>query len=134
MRFSEAMMRGAKLRPQAFGVLFDRETGGSCALGAAAEAIGILDTTGTNRYVLGAKAPVEWKAVVLTKAPCPACDEDFLDVQEVVIHLNNDHRWSRELIALWVAGIERSLDEAQPADAAERQWGRPSRANLDRAI
>lgn len=128
MRLSEAIRLGAMLRPQEYSVLFDVSTGRSCALGAAAEAIGMLDITETNRFVNGVKAPQAWMWVKRIAA-CPecgpmfACHYDKRDVQSVIIHLNNQHRWTRERIADWVESIERSQEadtSSRPVDAVAR--------------
>lgn len=119
MKFSEAIRKGAAMRPaQAFYVLFDRATNGTCAIGAAADAIGLLDTTHYNRFLDGQKPPQDWRWIRDRVATCPACAADsrmwvefdtiptILTVQPVIRHLNNEHRWTREQIADWVAVIE----------------------------
>lgn len=121
MKLSEAIRLGAMLRPlQAFDVLFNPETGATCAMGAAGEAVGVLDTSRRNAWKTDAKskAPKEWRWVV-KPASCPLCGDVFdmpvmfprykRDTQAVIVHLNNDHRWTRERIADWVQGIEETL-------------------------
>src|SRR5712692_10489902 len=44
-------------------------------------------------------------------ADCPSCGLSRL-VCQIIVHLNDDHRWTREKIGAWVAGIEPS----QPPD------------------
>lgn len=107
MTIYEAMRRGAVLKPQAFDVF--RFDGVTCALGAVADALGLPDTNDDD-------VPLDILAALfpqLTKpALCPACsfvrgtyrrwrkfEEDLMDV---VIHLNDDHRWTREAIANWL--------------------------------
>jgi len=41
--------------------------------------------------------------------------------QEVIAHLNDDHRWAREKIGAWVAGIE-PADAQPPADVPKPAW------------
>lgn len=115
MRLSEAIRLGAMLRPvQEFHVLFDPATGGSCALGAAAEAIGMLDTSRYGRYLKGKKAPKHWRWLKAPRA-CPQCRNKYRDTQDVIIHLNNGHKWTRERIADWIE----TLEQAQSVDAVD---------------
>lgn len=120
MKLSEAIRLGAMLRPQqAFRTLFDPETGASCALGAAAEAMGLLDTTQWNAFVGTGKGPPEWKWIAerpYRRCPVGCARRD--DVQELVIHLNNVHRWTRERIADWVATVEPAESLETPLDSA----------------
>jgi hypothetical protein len=44
---------------------------------------------------------------------CPSCGRSRL-VCEVIAHLNDDHRWTREKIGAWVAEIEPA--DAQPLE------------------
>ena len=105
MKLSEAIRLGAMNRPQGFYRLYDQ--GRTCAMGAAAEAMGILDHE-NNCYIDGHKSKIKhWTPVAMTMTPCPACEEYGIDnMQRVMVHLNNDHRWSRERIADWVETIE----------------------------
>lgn len=110
MRLSEAIRLGAMLRPQGIGTL---NSSGSCALGAAGEAI-------------GAKCPqamcgilpllvARWPRLMsqMVTLPC-ACRFDF-PFGSAVLHLNDNHRWTREQIADWVETIEPQADESQTA-------------------
>ncbi len=117
MRLSEAIRLGAMLRPrQAFWTLYEPDIDATCALGAAADAIGILDTTTSNAFIVRATAPQEWRGVATRLVDCPVCEGPFdpppafgyraCDVQSAIVHLNNDHRWSRERIADWVETLE----------------------------
>lgn len=109
MELSEAIRVGAERRPrQAFRVLYDAATDATCALGAAADAIGILDTSQSNAWLPGTKAPKAWRWATQL-ATCPACGDTCWsgEVQSVIIHLNNTHCWTRERIADWVATLER---------------------------
>jgi hypothetical protein len=101
MRVSDAMRLGASLRPQTFNQLFDGH--GTCALGAALDAIGCL--FGTTPLI---RKHACWNDVLLRPAacPCPGCDLTELYVRSVITHLNDQHRWTREQIADWVAEIE----------------------------
>lgn len=114
MRLSEAIRIGATMRPaQAFCVTFDRARNATCALGAAAEAVGILDTTVPNGYT--GPAPLEWRKLVIRRTKCPACDETFQQLDTCIIHLNNEERWTREQIAVFVEAREHRLKAQEAA-------------------
>jgi len=107
MQLSDAIRLGAMLRPrQAFGCQYDADQDATCALGAAAEAIGILDTSVPNGYL--GPAPMDW-VWVLRPIPCPHCRRVMDRADRAIIHLNTDHRWSRERIARWVARHEPAI-------------------------
>ncbi len=104
MRLSEAIRLGAVLKPQAFGAI--REEGRSCALGAACDALGIR-----HENALPTQYPELHRSV-----KCPGCGSlkgvwrrlrgyEF-DLEDVIVHLNDDHRWERERIADFVRKIE----------------------------
>jgi hypothetical protein len=94
MTFAEAIRLGSMLRPQGFGSM--RSAAGTCALGAAEEALGRLwcDAFGDHRSLYHA---------------CPACNYAPDRLQIVTpAHLNDTHYWTREQIADWVETIERA--------------------------
>lgn len=99
MDLAQAIMRGVSRRPvQCFGEYFG-DNGGSDALGAAYEGIFLLP-----RDVRGFH-PRVWRLFDLlenTARRCPAGCRKFLPVAAVMVHLNDDHAWSRERIAAWV--------------------------------
>ncbi len=102
MLLSEAIRLGAMLRPQAFGYMFD-DHGGSCAYGAAAEAIGFMRPAG-NPIVSGITMLLcHHPEFRLPITQCPQCHYMMTDAG----HLNDTHHWTREHIADWVEGIER---------------------------
>jgi hypothetical protein len=104
MTLAQAMREGAKLRPQAFYKLFF--DGGSCALGAALEAVFGMDSV---------RCPLFWNEIdetlrsCLPQLPrlsaCPECGTEFGTLRTVT-HLNDEHRWTRERIADWVETVE----------------------------
>lgn len=126
--FSEAIREGAKLRPQAFNG-YARD-GGTCAIGAGLEAmlerpLQIEDclTEGGLRSVL--KETCFWDTFAylhnVAAAPC-GCAEPIgfqtwdrkSDVTEsrldnIIVHLNNEHHWTREAIADWLEQEENKL-------------------------
>lgn len=99
MRFSEAIRLGATMTRQAFGVGSTPDKSATCAIGAAWDAVGLLDSDGLSHK--GCTFP--WPEAISIKVNCPATGcvrhEGLLIA---VIHLNDDHYWTRERIADWV--------------------------------
>ena len=108
---AQAIMTGVRRRPvQSFGEYFG-ENGGSDALGAAYEGIFLLP-----RDVRGYH-PRVWRLFDLLEnraRRCPAGCHKFLPVAALMVHLNDDHQWSRERIAEWVRGEADLVDLAAP--------------------
>ena len=101
MKLSEAIRLGAMLRPQAFKVYFWLDN--SCALGAAAEAAGVsYGCTSTAHFRIVLLWP--WLRTMVGRQ-CPACALDACP-RKLIAHLNDDHKWTRERIADWVATVE----------------------------
>ena len=98
---ARAIMRGVSRRPvQSFGEYFG-DNGGSDALGAAYEGIFLLP-----RDVRGFH-PRVWRLFDFlenTSRRCPGPCHKRLPVAALMVHLNDDHQWSREQIADWVRG------------------------------
>jgi hypothetical protein len=87
LRPSEAMRLGCLIAPvQAFDTYMAGNS--ACALGAVALAMG--------------KNPLD--VVFPDWSHCPACSE-INGADSLVIHLNDEHRWSREDIATWLEGL-----------------------------
>ena len=129
MRLSEAIRLGAMLRPQAYGGFYQSfkypdgsSVVGSCALGAAAEAIGAVAKVCGFGYDHDPLRRIgkNWPSAIGTIAACPCCQDEtvalvfagtrrqfrlrtVVNVISAVSHLNDRHRWSREQIADWVA-------------------------------
>ena len=111
MKIYEAIRIGCKLVPQQCfkeyyieNITIDEdgyaETDGhtaSCALGAAADGI-YQDAEDIDFYI----------AFCLTEAPvdCPDCSKNDKLV-EMIPHINDAHRWSRERIANWLEAIDK---------------------------
>ena len=112
MKLSEAIRLGAMLRPQYQGAYFGG--GGSCALGAALEAIGRL---AYNEVLQGCSGDLEFP-IIAVSAGCPICTFDVHRLGCTVTHLNDEHGWTREAIADWVATIEAQQDQQGEADGA----------------
>jgi hypothetical protein len=102
MKLSEAIRLGSLLRPQGFRYLFDNH-GRTCALGAALDAIRKLPDFLSDRYI-----PEEWINFINYHSQCPACPF----VGNVITHLNDFHKWTRESIADWIESIESNRDES----------------------
>ena len=116
LKLSEAIQLGAMLAPQGFERY--KEDGRTCALGAACEAIAGSPLDVASRWPFCKQ-----------QTRCPACSWWFLlfvftlgrtSVERVIVHLNDDHRWTRERIADWVAAIEFT---SIPALVEHRQLG-----------
>lgn len=106
---SEAIREGVKLRPPAddlFKTLPDGSLG-SCALGAAYEAI----TGDTAREFDAVYRFIEsmFTYASLQQAECPEGCGGSLFLESVIIHLNDDHEWTRERIADFVEEFEESI-------------------------
>jgi hypothetical protein len=99
MKLSEAIREGAKIRPQWFGAFFSGgDDNRSCALGAAME--------GSELQLMG-YGPLreQWPELLTGTFPCPAgCKndwrcEDGQTIEDLIQHLNDACRWTREQIA-----------------------------------
>jgi hypothetical protein len=95
---SAAIRLGATFRPQCYGSMF--EHGKSCALGAAAEALGI--PTHSSREFIDGIRPRFGEPIPVT-CPMGGCSFHW-NHEEVAVHLNDDHMWTREQIADWLEG------------------------------
>ena len=105
LTLDEAITRGSELRPQAFGGVYD--AGGSDPFGAALDAVmgeDVPDDGAEHAYL---RVLAMWFPELVDGRPrtCPACgleshDRDALIV--VGVHLNDDHRWTREEFAAWL--------------------------------
>lgn len=108
MKLSEAIRLGAMMKPQGFEVLI--ADGRSCAIGAAADAIGanVDDSSGSMSAVPPKLRTAFPLLSVCADSPCPSKDCGVIrcGVSSVIIHLNDTHRWTREEIADWVESRE----------------------------
>lgn len=117
MKLSTAIRLGAMLKPQAFGVYFNDI--GTCAIGAALDACGALDT---NSCV--SESACRWPIFRLRiqDLPFPVYSKDSPSLPAyvggpasawslgaVIAELNDAHRWTREAIADWVETVEASF-------------------------
>jgi hypothetical protein len=115
MKLSEAIRWGARRAPHARGRLYDRSSGATCALGAAAAALGAWDED----------LPIDRSNVrrrlrelfpVLRASLRPGGET----VEQAIAALNDRSGWSRERIARRVAEWERTLGFA-PETVANRR-------------
>jgi hypothetical protein len=92
---------GAERRPdQAFGDYYEGQSA-SCALGAAYEAMYRLPRTVAGTHPT---RDLDWFFDCLdTVKPCPGGNcKKRIYLAALIVHLNDDHRWSRERIATWL--------------------------------
>jgi hypothetical protein len=114
VELAEAILHGAVYRPaQAFGHYFEGR-GASCALGAAYEGMYMLP-----REAEGVR-PVHlerlFDCLEYTLRSCPEGCKKRLALGAMILHMNDDHQWSRERIAEWVAPPpEAKAEEKAPA-------------------
>lgn len=117
MKFFQAIRLGAMLKPQGFGRLIDG--GATCAMGAALDACGVLGDVRSNSEVVVAAA-ARWPCV-LQDVECPIDADAHGALVCIVVHLNDDHHWTREQIADWVETIEgkdRATETSTPCGAS----------------
>ena len=129
---SEAMVLGSVKHPQKFGGCYDTDANGitaSCGIAAAVDAVtGLDDAIKANECVIGEEVfPILGHPV---PGGCPQCGEleafsslyqvVLLDrVYSVIMHLNDDHRWSRPKQAEWVKSVEDSLKPQEAPSAVQ---------------
>lgn len=125
---AKAIRLGAARRPQCFGSYFD-ERGGSCALGAAYD--GMYEMPREAREP-GEVVPRNLERLfhcledVVKRCPetavesAPATETGHcrkrLPLGAMIVHLNDDHGWSREQIAEWL-----SVGAPGPAVSGQKQ-------------
>jgi hypothetical protein len=114
MQLSEAIEKGAQLRPQAFGAYFTGSTrtdACSCAIGAAYEAtfkdMPLAHDGVVNDFErLAAHYPLLYDDNKIYCPECAGAEVKQDNLCNILIHLNDDHRWTREEIAGYVRGFE----------------------------
>jgi hypothetical protein len=123
MKLWQAMLEGAKLGPQVFGhANSDKGDGGTCAIGAVCKAVGVSNAEMVWNNGLNNLYPE-----LLSASNCPQCENKGFEywgfwyefnLQRVIVHLNNDHRWSRQRIAEWLANRELKFIESKTKEIA----------------
>jgi hypothetical protein len=106
MKLSEAIRLGSMLKPQSIGIT---DGVGTCAIGAAAEASGLLAIFPGPYLEMGKLYPILKRQV-----QDPEISALLAPVMECIWRLNDGWRWSREQIADWVATIEAQHPELCP--------------------
>src|SRR4029453_4358865 len=111
---------------QSFGEYFG-EDGGSDALGAAYEGIFLLPRD------VGGFHPRVWRLFDFLENSarhCPAGCHKYLPVAALMVHLNDDHHWTREQIADWVRSAspqeQKGKGRGSQARTASERSGRMS--------
>jgi hypothetical protein len=118
---AEAILTGAERRPrQSFGTYFGPE-GGSCALGAAYE--GVYRLPDAVRGTHPDRMDRFFHCLENVSKRCPAGCRKQIPIAAMLVHLNDDHRWTREQIAAWLRGAP--LRPAAKATGAEPEAERP---------
>lgn len=112
LKLSEAISLGSMMSPQAFGVAYSMI--GSCALGAAFDAIGLHREYADPEFDITPIDPWTWTDDVVVACPC--CDKQD-DVSAIIAHLNDNHCWTRQEIAGWIATIEAQQEANTTVDA-----------------
>ena len=103
-QLAEAIRKGAKCRPeQMFGAYFDG-TKRSDALGSAYEAIYRLPADATGVRPRGIYKFFSCLDDRVRRCPEEGCRKQHL-LDTLIIHLNDDHHWSREQIADYIGGV-----------------------------
>ncbi len=118
MKLSEAMRLGAMIRPQGYRTYWSSK-GGSCALGAALEATG-YDFPSAGFGVPTLTLQNYWPFIWRIEVKCPGgCPGNMELPKAIITHLNDDHCWTRERIADWIATIEPAEEAAIVEPAQE---------------
>lgn len=121
MTLSEAIRLGAMLKPQGFRSMASYASShATCALGAAADALGLACGTALDLRYPWLSKRIEGCDVGGTHR----CRE-IETLLETVWHLNDQHRWTREQIADWVETIEQQQELTRAGDRDESLGGTP---------
>jgi hypothetical protein len=114
---AEAIRAGARRRrEQMFGAYFEG-TDRSDALGSAYEGIYRLPADATGIRPKGIYKFFNCLDDSLRRCPEPGCGKQHL-LDTLIIHLNDDHQWSRERIAAYIEG---ELDQAESQAGGDRK-------------
>ncbi len=110
MKLSDAMRAGAKMGPQGFGAPKQRRDQLSlCAIQAV-----FMATRGRGSIY------EQYPILDRNAGKCPECGGRLPNLTVGIIHLNDDHRWTREAIADWIeATFEGGTRVAQPEPVEE---------------
>lgn len=103
MKLSEAMRLGAMTGRQLFGQLADAD-GGTCAMGAVIKASGFeTDNAIVNHYL---QIRTTYPTLSLVVPESLIAEYSYKNTEKllcwVIVFLNNNLKWSREMIAEWI--------------------------------
>jgi hypothetical protein len=123
---AEAILSGTERRPrQSFGTYFGPE-GGSCALGAAYE--GVYRLPDAVRGTHPQRMDRFFHCLENVSKRCPAGCRKQVPIAALIVHLNDDHRWTREQIAGWLRGAPlRPNAEPPKAESSAESSAEPKR-------
>jgi hypothetical protein len=96
---AQAIRLGATRGHQCFGSYFD-ERGGSCALGAAYE--GMYHLPHPHGSVRVKHLERLFRCLEDVAKKCPVGCKKRLPLGAMIVHLNDDHHWTREQVAEWL--------------------------------
>ncbi len=99
IELADAIAEGARRRPvQAFGEYFSHQ-GGSCALGAAYEGAYTLPHEAES---IRPRLDRLFDCLENVRRRCPEGCHKRLPLNSIILHLNDDHHWTREQIVEWL--------------------------------
>lgn len=99
---AEAILAGSRRRPkQSFGTYFGSD-GSSCALGAAYEGVYLLP--GDAADIVPQRLDRFFHCLENVSRHCPAGCRKHIPIGAMIVHLNDDHHWTRERVARWLGG------------------------------
>ncbi|MDQ3069143.1 MAG: hypothetical protein M3R55_05380 [Acidobacteriota bacterium] len=100
---AKAIRLGSLRRPQCFGSYFD-DRGGSCALGAAYDGMYELPRQEKEQgEIVPRHLERLFHCLEDVVKRCPEECRKRLPLGSMIVHLNDDHGWSREQIAEWLS-------------------------------
>lgn len=98
---AEAIMEGARRRKsQSFGSYFGDNNNSSCALGAAYD--GIYHLREADSHTRPRRLDYLFECLDNVSRSCPAGCKKRIALGALIVHLNDDHEWTREQIAAWL--------------------------------
>jgi hypothetical protein len=101
LELAAAIAAGAERRPtQAFGEYYSEE-GGSCALGAAYEGAYALPPDPHEAHIRPRLHRL-FDCLENVRRRCPEGCKKRLPLNAIILHLNDDHHWTREQIVDWL--------------------------------
>lgn len=100
MKLSEAMRRGSKMCKHAVGRWAGND-GSGCAIATLMMGAGIIKKT--EHSVIFMSDTFEQFPMLLRPVACPVCTiHGARSLYEIIMHLNDDHKFTRERISGWI--------------------------------